>query len=208
MLVVKGHRQVRIKKYCDNGMKCSSCGAWGIDIKVYRNYFHIFLLPMGPSSAKFTSMRCHKCSEPVRIESVEKEYAMETKTPIYFYSGIILIVSLICYAAFADYRDKEIRVRLIETPKIGDVYRIKHVEKSTTTYYFLRVSQVAGDSVSTLHNTLQYGGYVAKLNDDDFFEKTIELVFTKNELKDMLDKGEITSVERDYGNAEGFNRIK
>ena len=38
--------------------------------------------------------------------------------------------------------------------------------------------------------------------------KDEELIFTKKELKEMLAHDEINSVERDYGDYEGFNRIK
>ena len=51
-------------------------------------------------------------------------------------------------------------------------------------------------------------GFVTKLNDDDYFVKEEELGFTKGDLKQMLDRMEIHSVERDYGDYEGFNRIK
>jgi hypothetical protein len=70
------------------------------------------------------------------------------------------------------------------------------------------VSRINADIVFAYHNNLLYGGFITKLNDDDFFVRVDELSFTKKELVEMLEKDEINSVERKYGNTEGSNRIR
>lgn len=37
---------------------------------------------------------------------------------------------------------------------------------------------------------------------------TQEFYYTKKELKELLEKGEINGVDRDYDDSYGFNRIK
>ena len=38
------------------------------------------------------------------------------------------------------------------------------------------------------HSNFIYNGYITQLNEEDFFVKAEELIFTKKELKEMLDK--------------------
>lgn len=108
----------------------------------------------------------------------------------------------------ANIRTQKEKAKFIENPKVGDVYRIRKDENNSTSYYFLRVSQINGDTVLAYHNNLIYHSFITKLNDDDFFVKGEEFFFTKRNLKEMLDKDEINSVERNYGSAGGFNRIR
>ncbi|WP_276500159.1 hypothetical protein [Terrimonas pollutisoli] len=73
---------------------------------------------------------------------------------------------------------------------------------------FFTATQIKGDTVFAYHSNLVYNGYITKLNEEDFFVKHGELVFTKAELKAMLDKDEINAVERNYGTEVGFDRIR
>ena len=91
---------------------------------------------------------------------------------------------------------------------MGDVYRIRKDENNTTTYYFLRLASIRGDTLVAYHSHLEYSKFVTRLNEDDFFVKDEEVYLLRAGLKQMLDDGEINSVERDYGNSRGFNRIR
>jgi hypothetical protein len=46
------------------------------------------------------------------------------------------------------------------------------------------------------------------MNEEDYFDKQLQMSITKPALKKMLDAGEINSVERDYTDDTGFNRMK
>jgi hypothetical protein len=94
-----------------------------------------------------------------------------TKNPIYLYAGLILIGSLILLLVNANITAQKEKAKFIENPKIGDVYRIREDENNSTSYYFLRVSQINDDTVLAYHNNLIYHGFITKLNDDDFFVK-------------------------------------
>jgi hypothetical protein len=95
----------------------------------------------------------------------------------------------------------------VADPKVGDVYRIRKDVKDSTYYYFLRVARIQSDTVIVYPNILQYFSFITKLNEEDHFI-TQEFFYTKKELSELLEKGEINSVERDYGDYEGFNRIE
>jgi len=208
MFVIYGRRTIRIKKYTDNRNYCKSCNSFGLNVRVYKEYFHLFFIPFFPTSDKTVKIYCNNCREPYRVDSVQMEYEKSTKTPAYLYSGLILIGSLILLLVNANIRTQKEKAKFIENPKVGDVYRIRKDENNSTSYYFLRVSQINGDTVLAYHNNLIYHSFITKLNDDDFFVKGEEFFFTKRNLKEMLDKDEINSVERNYGSAGGFNRIR
>jgi hypothetical protein len=208
MFLIYGRRTARIKRYTDNRQYCKSCHSFDLEVKVYKQYFHIFFIPFFPASNKTVKIYCTNCGEPFRVDTIQKQYENITRTPIYLYAGLILIASLILLLVNLNIKTQKEKAKFVENPKIGDVYLIRKDENNSTSYYFLRISQINGDTVFAYHNNLVYGGYIIKLNEDDFFVKNEELIFTKKELKEMLDKAEINSVKRNYGNDEGFNRIR
>jgi zinc-ribbon family len=208
MLVIYGRRKARIKKFTDNQHNCRSCNSFDLNVKVYRDYYHFFFLPFLPIGSKTTKIHCNNCGEPFRVDSIQKQYESAARTPFYLYAGPILFAGLILFVIIANLNDQKEKEKFVANPKVGDVYRIRKDENNSTTYYFLRISQINGDSVFAYHSDLTYYGFITKLNDEDYFVKEDELAFTKKELKVMLDKDEINSVERNYGDNEGFNRIK
>jgi len=208
MFVIYGRRTARIKKYTDNHQACQSCKSFDLDVKVYRDYYHLFFIPVFPVGDKSVKIRCNNCGEPMRLEAIQKHYEGIAKTPFYLFLFPILLAGLIMILINANLNTQKEKAKLVDNPKVGDVYKIRKDENNSTTYYFLRLVSINGDTVVAYHNNLVYHGFISRLNDDDYFVKDEELYFTKNELRQMLDRMEINSVDRDYGNYEGFNRIK
>jgi hypothetical protein len=208
MLIIYGRRTARIKKSTESQQRCKNCGAFDLDVKVYRDYYHLFFIPVFPVGDKTVKVKCRNCGEPFRSDSLQNQYENISKTPIYLYTIPVLFIALIAILINANLDTQKQKEEFVAHPQPGDVYRIRNNENNTTTYYFLRLVSIKGDTVIAYHNNLEYDGFVTKLNSDDFFVKDEALYFLKSELKQMLDKMEINSVERDYGDDEGFNRIK
>jgi len=209
MLVFHGRKNATLKTYQENHQTCSNCGALDLTVSVYRQYYHIYFIPIFPISRKVAGIRCNSCGESLQMDSLQKDYEDKTKTPIYLFSFLFLIAALITWGVIASVRTGKNEALFVANPAAGDVYLVKDTDdKNATIYYYLRVTGVNKDSVSVYHTHLQYDGFVSKLSSSDYFDKTEELVFTKAELKKMLDKGEIDAVKRNYGDDEGFNRIK
>ena len=208
MLVIFGRRKLRIKKYTDSQTFCPDCSSLGLNIKVYKEYFHIFFIPFFPNGVKTTSISCTNCNRPIRFDSLQKQYENSTKTPIYLYSGLIAIFCLILLIININIKTQKEKREFVENPQLGDVYFVRKDNSSSTEYYFLRISKINGDSVYTYHSNLTYHGYTYKLSDEDFFVKEDELSFSKSELKRMLDNDEINAVERGYDDSNGFNRLQ
>jgi hypothetical protein len=208
MLVLYGTRTARIKKYTYNQQVCKSCGAFDLEVSVYRGYFHLFFIPVFPVGDKTVKIKCRNCGAPIRLDTLQRHYESISRTPIYLYAAPILFAGLTAIFVTINLNIQKEKAKFVEHPKIGDVYRIRKDENNATTYYFLRIANIKGDTVMVYHNNLEYHSFVMKLNAEDFFVKGEELYFLKSELKQMLDKMEINSVERDYDDNEGFNRIK
>ena len=208
MFVIHGRRTARIKKCTGDQHVCNHCGAFDLDVKVYRDYYHLFFLPLFPVGDKKAKIYCNNCGQGMRLESVQKHYERISRAPFYLYAGPLLFAGLILFIIYADNNTQKEKVNFVEYPKVGDVYMIRKDENNSTAYYFLRVKNINGDTVRVYHSNFEYSGLISKLDADDYFVKDEELFFLKSELRQMLDKMEINSVERDYGDYEGFNRIK
>lgn len=208
MFVIYGRQTARIKKYTDNKLACQSCKKFDLDIKVHRDYYHLFFIPVFPVGDKTLKIRCNNCGEPMRLETIQKHYEGISKTPFYLFTFPILFAGLIIILVNANLNTQKEKALFVDNPKVGDVYRIRKDENNKTTYYFLKLIRIRGDTVVAYHNNLEYNAFISKLNEDDFFVKDEELYFLKLELKQMLEKMEINSVDRNYGDYEGFNRIK
>lgn len=208
MLVLYGTRTSRIKKYTDNQHCCKSCGAFEIEVQVSRSYFHVFFIPVVPVGFNTVLMRCGNCQEPFRLQTLQTQYENKSKAPFYFYSIPILLAVLIAIIINLNITNQKEKAKFIESPKIGDIYKIRKDENSAAYYYFLRVSKTIDDTVFVYHNNILYNSFITQLIDVDFFDSKEELIFTKKELKEKLNNGEINAVEREYSNETGFNRIK
>lgn len=163
---------------------------------------------MVPAGATTSRKFCSQCGQPQRIDSVQRQYENRTRTPIYLYAGTILFAGLVGLMIYWNIQTQKEKALWVANPKVGDVYLVRQDTNDATSYYFFRVSRVKDDTVQVYHNNLVYNGFVTGLAEEDYFVTTEELIFTKSALKDMLEKDEINSVERGYGDSEGFNRIR
>jgi len=208
MFLIYGRKTARIKRFTDHQESCKSCKSFDLDIKVYRDYYHLFFIPVFPVGEKSSKIRCNKCTEPFLIEATQKQYARTARTPFYLYALVIIILSIALVVVLMNQVTQKNKEKFVINPKVGDVYIVKKLESRLETYYFLRLNRIKGDSVFAYHNNLQYLFFTDKLDNEDFFVKDDDWAFTKKDLKTMLDSSEIRSVERSYGDEEGFNRIQ
>lgn len=208
MFIIYGKRSAAIKKYNDDSQQCKNCNSFGLSIKVYKEYYHVFYLPIIPIGITSAKIYCKNCKAHMRSNSIEAEYEKKTKAPIYLYAGVLLFLGFISIAILASLKNQKETAEFIESPVEGDVYRVKKNEDNLTHYYFLRVSEVYGDTVYMYHSNLVYKQYTGQFNDDDFFDKSEYYILNHDDLKKMLEKGEIESIARKYDESTGFNRVK
>jgi hypothetical protein len=208
MLIVYGKRNLRIKKYADHSHPCSNCKAFDLEIKVYKTYCHVFFIPFFPIGPKMSVLKCNSCGQQLRMDSLQGEYEKKTRNPFYLYSGLILIGGLILLIVNESISKQKEKKQFVQEPQAGDVYFMREEIDNKPSYYFLRIASVEGDSVIVYHGNLMYNGYLSKPQKEDYFVKDDKLIYAKSELVKMLEKDEINSVERNYRNEDGFDRIK
>jgi hypothetical protein len=208
MILIYGRRTARIKKYTENHQACKSCKTFDLNVKVYRDYYHIFFIPIFPAGLKSVKIICNNCKEPNGLQSLHRHYENISRTPIYLYTLPIVFVCLFVFLINANLNKQKEKSFFVENPQVGDIYLIRNENNNKPSYYFLRLIRINGDTVVAYHSNLEYSSFVYKLNDEDFFVRNEDLYFLKPELREMLERNEINSVERVYDDAEGFNRIK
>ncbi len=196
MLFVYGQKKLRIKRYTDIQQCCPNCKTFDLKSDVYKDYYHLFFIPFFPTGVKSSSIYCFSCSSFARIDSLQNEYEKKTRIPFWLYSGLILVGCLIVGIVVAVNIDQKEERAFVQKPQVNDVYTIREDNSGKIRYYFLKINSIQGDSVFALHSNLEYSGFVSSPESKDFYVLDEELVFTKAELLQMLDKGEINSVKR------------
>src|ERR1700733_8028801 len=205
MFFIFGRRVARIAKYTDSDHICYPCKAFGREIKVYRSYFHLCFIPVFPIGRKQFEVRCKNCGDEIRSENIVKKNEKLAKTPFYLYSALILSVAIGAYWFYWNNNNQKNRAEFIGNPKVGDVYTISEDRNNETIYSFLRIAGIRGDTVMAFHSNLEYNYFVNSLAGDDYFVKGDTTVFVRKQLKEMLERGEIYMVRRNYGDGGGFN---
>lgn len=196
MLFIFGRRVARIGRYIDNDHICYPCKAFEREIHVYRPYFHFCFIPVFPIGGRQFEIRCRNCGDETRSETLVKKYEKSAKTPFYLYSALILSVGLAIFWFYWNRNNQKHKIEYIGNPMVGDVYTITEEKNTGTTYSFLRLAEIRGDTVMAFHSNLEYSGFVSSLAEDDYFVKDDTVIFKRKELREMLEKGEIYSVKR------------
>lgn len=204
MFIIYGRKKARIKQFTNTRDSCKSCRSFDLNVKVYKDYYHVFFIPFFPVGEKTFDIRCNNCGEPNRDTSLQNHYAQITRPPFYLFSGLILVVALLGSLFLYIESNRNERVKFVAAPQVGDVYGIR----KDGNHYFLRLSHIMGDTVLVYHSNLLYTRFVSQMQKDDYFVKDDEWIYTKKELNEMMEKDEIIAVERGYSDDEGFNRIR
>ena len=140
--------------------------------------------------------------------AISNEYEAKAKKPFYLYTAPILVGIFVLSLVYASYSGQQDRQKYISNPKVGDVYFMKQTVNGLDEYLFLRVRQVAGDSVTACYNHLAYLSSVEEFSPEDYFDTTFEAVYKKAELKKLFEKDSIQAIYRHYDKITGFNRMK
>ncbi|NIG55787.1 hypothetical protein [Chitinophaga sp. Cy-1792] len=95
MILLRGKLTAHIHNATNHDHVCENCGDADLDVNVFREYTHLFFLPLFPSSYKDVKIQCNTCGEKKFIGHLQQQYEKSTRTPLYLYTGLILAISLI-----------------------------------------------------------------------------------------------------------------
>ena len=180
--------------------KCPNCGTSNsVEMYVFQKYAHIFWIPLFPTGKTAVS-ECSHCKQvlkqkemPAPLKASFDNVKAQAKTPIWTFSGLALIAILFSFGVYTENQNAARNAKLILEPKAGDIFEIKTVDNNYTLY---KVESVAGDSVFIAANDFETNKIsgLRELKIKGF--STDVFSFHKNELKKMLEDGEIMDIER------------
>lgn len=200
-----GTSTARIKKYLDHQQPCKSCKTFDMKIKVYQDYYHFLFIPFIAKAGKTASMRCNNCGEPVLTTAILNEYEKKTKTPFYLFSGVILVALIIVFLSVSGILAQREKEKLIAAPHVNDVYIITNPQ--IRSYYFLKINKISADTIRAWQNSYLYYNEASMSAADDYFDSSKTVILTRTSIKQMLDKNELYSVDRNYDDSKGYNRV-
>ncbi|MDD2983695.1 MAG: hypothetical protein PHQ74_09930 [Crocinitomicaceae bacterium] len=204
-MLIYGKRKIRIKKYDDFHIQCENCSACKQRFSVYQAYYHLFFIPIYPASQKSIKTICLNCKDSFNEQKV-LHYLAKTKTPFYLYTGLILFASLFISVIYSNINTQNKKQEYAENPKVNDVYLMnKKDEDDNSSYFFVKIKRISGDTVEVIHNAYEYSRFISKFDTADYFDKSERSLFLKSELKAYIHDRKITSIKRDYEKTSRFN---
>jgi hypothetical protein len=182
---------------------CSNCGtANSVRMSVYLKYAHVFWIPFFPIK-KLGITECSHCHQVLEhkafTRNLKESYErlkLNTKTPVSNYTGLIILSLLIGWGIIGSKMDDTKNQELILKPQNGDVYEIRTEQRQYTLY---KVDSIIGDTVVlrlSQYETNKITGLSKIKNKGDEAYGEVAYAVAKNELKSMLDKGEIIDIDR------------
>jgi hypothetical protein len=182
--------------------KCTNCGTTNsITLTIYQNYAHVFWIPFLPTG-KTPETVCTNCKQvlskkqfTLAIAEYYETLKTTAKTPVWTFSGLFLLIVLIAFIVVESKQSKVENATYIAIPQKGDIYEVKNDGH----YTLYKVYQIIKDSVFVLVNqyeTDRITGLTALKKKGDEAYNTDPLMILKDDLKTMLDTGEIIDVDR------------
>lgn len=207
MFLTYGNKTARIKKYTEYQITCLSCKKNDMDVKIYRDYFHVYFIPFCPMGDNVVHVRCKVCDEPVRDENIKKNIKNQVKAPFHFFSIPIILFCVITLGITLNLKAQKEKDLMINHPKVGDVYLMVNDKNQLNPYYFNFVFDIKNDSIMMYRNRNEYSHYTEQFNEDDYFDTSTVYKISTNELKTMHERNAFNSIIRNYKENE-FNRFK
>lgn len=199
-MIVYGTKGAHLKSEKVTAKQCDQCDEQtSHNVSIFGKYFYIYWIPVFPTGKKGVA-ECNTCKATIergqmseRLRSKFDVIKKDTKTPITYWIGSLIIVGLISFAFFASSQHKKDVVDFISSPKPGDV-----VDYKPTDYYStLKVIEVSNDSVYFVYNTMEISkqSKLYKIDKDENYS-TEKYSLSKSEYQKMFDDKEFLDVER------------
>ncbi|MFH7011291.1 hypothetical protein ACHRV5_05425 [Flavobacterium sp. FlaQc-52] len=128
---------------------------------IYGKYAHLYWIPFFPIK-KVILTECNSCKKtfekielPANIQTKldrEKEKDGGIKTPIWMFSGLILVAAIAILCFYNSHQTDLDSESYVKNPKVGDVYFFNSVEGHYST---MKVDQVSKDSLIIFANKME-----------------------------------------------------
>ncbi|MDO6600590.1 hypothetical protein [Tenacibaculum sp. 1_MG-2023] len=184
------------------GIKCDNCNEiTNHNISVYGQYGYLYWIPVFPMGKKVFS-ECTNCKVTndfkgmnEKLRNASTDVKRNTKTPIWYWSGLAIITLLIAFAIYsAKEHDKDVE-NYILNPAKGDVIEFKNKESGY--YSTLRIESLSKDSIYVIQNnyeTDKISGISDIDKDKNYTTETYSL--GKDEIQSLFDEGIFYDINR------------
>ncbi len=183
---------------------CNYCNTAG-SLYAYKQvkYFHIFWIPIFPYSTEIISV-CDHCKKVNYQREIDPQTLATIrssgmpKTPVGYFSGLILIGLFFGSAAAAGISGSIKTKKYLESPVAGDVYEIKRKENGKSMYTLYRVANVTTDSITFDVNDYEAEGTkgLRKLREQSGNSYSEKITLARAEVAKMKADNQISTIER------------
>ncbi|HLP11340.1 MAG TPA: hypothetical protein VK177_05350 [Flavobacteriales bacterium] len=197
-MIVIGQKTARLKTIDTIGQPCTGCKRFSLRLEVYRDYMHLFWIPLFPLGRKYYQIYCTSCSDGDNRVTLEQLKSNVRATSWYLFIGTGLILLLVA-AGIITMTFNSMRIReYANHPVKNDVYKYETVDhEGEIVYGFLKLKRIKGDSLFFYENKYNYYKSVNGLDRDDCFE-SVEKYYSRNKIKGMYENGKILFIWREY----------
>ncbi|GEC79183.1 hypothetical protein [Flavobacterium aquatile] len=181
--------------------ECPNCkNKENLEFRIYGGLVRILMIPIAPTR-RITKVFCTNCQKEFKLKEVNdivkqsvkyEKTKISIKTPIWQFSGIIILLSILSFAIYTGIEMTKLEKNYIRKPERNDVYKVNIDGKHTT----LKVSNVTKDSVTVLLNKYTLDNYkgIDKINLNENY--TSEKTFSKKELLELFNENSIYEIQR------------
>ena len=184
------------------GIKCDNCNEiTNHNISVYGKYGYLYWIPVFPMGKKVFS-ECSNCKVTndfkqmnEKLKDASADVKRNTKTPIWYWSGLGIIALLISYGAYSSSKHKEDMLTYIEKPAVGDI--IEYRVNKTGYYSTLKIKSVTQDSIFVIQNDYETDkkSGISSINKVKNYTATPYSI-GKNEIKKLFNDGIFFDINR------------
>lgn len=159
-MIFYGTQGSQINSERTKGIKCDNCNEIvPHNISVYGQYGYLYWIPVFPTTKKVFS-ECSNCNVTQDFKGMNEqlrrtsaEIKRNTKTPIWYWSGLGIIAILISIGYyFSLEHDKDV-INYIKNPVAGDV--IEYKVQETGYYSTLKIESVTKGSIFVIQNNYE-----------------------------------------------------
>lgn len=199
---------------CIQGAECPSCGTNEYITFGVLRYFHLYWIPVIPTS-KTVGVECTHCKKTLVDKELPPELSKQIKSMIFtkkkvmpMFTGLIIIALLVLFGVFTAQQKNAQDVAYIQNPQVNDIYIVnfnKLFKASDSEYKYgaMRIKELSSAEVELQLSSIAFNKTSGVKDDinankasvDTYYEKkTLYIDIAK--LKEFQDSGVIYSIER------------
>jgi hypothetical protein len=202
-MIFYGTRSSNIQNGQLKNIKCPNCeNETSMTYSIFGKYAHVYWIPFFPIG-KVTVTECNSCKKTFELkelpENIITKFQREqeknsAKTPIWFFSGLIIIAIIAVAGYFLSQQTKAKELEFIDQPQVGDIYQYK---TETSNYSTMKIDSVLKDSIYFFVNEMEITkrSGISEIDKDENYKELYG--FSKSKIKEMYTNEEIYEINRD-----------